>query len=199
VIQSTAARTQVTREQQIAIHVAGILEWLGYDASDQHFARTPERMAEVLMSFAKNGDVQHAGAILDVSFEDTHDSLVQVGPIRVMSMCAHHVLPVDGWAWVGYIPDNRVCGLSKLARIVHHFARQLTVQERVTQEVADAVNEHLKPKGTMVVIRASHGCMSYRGVEEPIAETTTSAVRGVFLEESEARTEFLSLMREPHL
>jgi GTP cyclohydrolase I len=117
-----------------------------------------------------------------------------VGPISVTALCSHHVLPWLGTAWVGYLPDGKICGLSKLARIVEFYARQLTLQERVTQEVADALDQHLRPKGVMVVIKATHGCMTMRGVEEPDAETVTSAVRGVFLNEPSARQEFLALM-----
>jgi GTP cyclohydrolase IA len=186
-------------EEIIGQHVAGILQQLGYDKNDQHFEKTPARVAKLLLEFAKNGEDSHAEEILSVAFDDEHDALVQVGPIRVVSYCAHHMLPVTGWAWVGYLPDQRVCGLSKLARITHHYAHQLTVQERVTQQIANALEAHLKPKGVMVVIRAEHGCMSIRGVREPISQTVTSAVRGVFREESDARSEFLSLMSEAKL
>lgn len=175
-------------------HIGQILDVLGYDRYDQHFLRTPERFAQVMLEFRKNGEEEHVSRLLEINFSDDHDSLVQVGPIEVVSFCAHHVLPVTGWAWVGYIPSGRVCGLSKLARIVHHYARQLTVQERVTQQVADALQKHLQPKGAMVVIKAEHGCMHLRGVNEPRALTTTSAVRGVFLEDAGAKQEFLDLM-----
>jgi len=183
-------------QAEIEAHISGILRCLGYDTENQHFDRTPARAAKVLQAFHANGNEAELKAILDVSFSDEHDSLVQVGPIKVVSMCAHHLLPVTGKAWVGYLPKGKVCGLSKLARVVHHFAKQLTVQERVTDQVADALVKYLDPKGAMVVIRAAHGCMSLRGVEEPNALTATSAVRGVFRDEPDARAEFLSLMRE---
>src|SRR5689334_9512829 len=108
-----------------------ILDQLGYEIGDQHFEKTAERVAKVLVGFGKNGDNDHADQLLDVQFDDEHDALVQVGPIQVVSMCAHHMLPVTGWAWVGYIPKGKVCGLSKLARVTHFYARQFTVQERV--------------------------------------------------------------------
>jgi GTP cyclohydrolase I len=174
-----------------------IIRQLGYDLQDQHFKRTPERAAKVLMEFAKNASPEKVAGLLEVSFDDAYDSLVQVGPITVKSMCAHHMLPVYGNAWVGYLPNERVCGLSKLARITHHFAKQYTLQERVTDQIADALETHLQPKGAMVVIDAVHGCMSHRGVEEPNAGTMTSSVRGVFREEADARHEFLALMRRP--
>ena len=177
--------------------VATILTELGYDLGDQHLKRTPERFAKVLQQFAANGSIEEGERLLEVVFDDEHNSLVMVGPTRVTSMCAHHMLPVTGYAWVGYIPDGRVVGLSKLARIVDHFARQFTVQERVTQLIANTLMNALDPKGVMVVIEAEHGCMTARGVREPYALTATSAVRGVFLHEKEAKEEFLALMRRP--
>ena len=176
-------------------HVRGLIELLGYDPEDQHMKETPRRYAEVLESFRANGGEAEGDEILQAVFDDEHDSLVQVGPITVVSACAHHLLPVTGYAWVGYIPQGHVVGLSKLARIVHHFAHQLTVQERVTQNVVDALEHNLKPLGSMCVIEAMHGCMSLRGVQEAHAVTVTSAVRGVFKDESSAREEFLSLMQ----
>jgi GTP cyclohydrolase I len=180
---------------QAAVEI--LLSELGYDLSDAHFRRTPERVAEALNGFSKSRH-DRAHDILDVSFEDGFSSLVLVGPIEYTSMCAHHLLPVQGKAYVGYLADGRICGLSKLARLVDHYARQLTVQERVTDQVADALEEQLKPKGCMVVIRAVHGCMSIRGVQDHDAQTTTSAVRGLHKDSDSARSEFLSLvgMRE---
>jgi GTP cyclohydrolase I len=186
-------------ESIVAHHVQQIIDHLGYDRDNQHFRMTPFRAAKVLLSFKKDADPQVAHDLLDVSFTEAGatSSLVLEGPIRFNSMCAHHMLPVTGWAWVAYLPNTRVCGLSKLARVVHHFAHQFTVQERVTQQIADAIEEALKPLGTMVVIRAEHGCMKLRGVMEPLAETTTSAVRGIHKESASARNEFLALLRDP--
>lgn len=182
--------------EKIAACIEDILLELGYDSTNQHFDRTPERVTEVLCGFAKNGNEESVKELLDVVFVEpkTVDSLVLEGPISYTSMCAHHMLPVVGTAFVGYLPSKAVCGLSKLARVVHHFATQLTVQELVTQEVADALVEHLEPSGVMVVIRANHGCMSIRGIRERETFTTTSAVRGVFKDSAVARNEFLSLM-----
>ena len=158
--------------------------------------RTGERVQKVLELFAANGDDAHAAELLDAQFDDEHDSLVIVGPIAVTSMCAHHMLPVTGWAWVGYIPNHRVCGLSKLARVVHHYAQQFTVQERVTQQIVNLLQNVLEPLGCMAVIEAEHGCMTIRGVKEPEAVTVTSAVRGVFKTDLDARQEFLALMKQ---
>lgn len=181
---------------QVAQHIRELLYCLGYDITDQHFLRTPERAAEVLLGFAKNGDPEDVKRLLEVKFleERTIDSVVIEGPISYDSMCAHHMLPVTGIAYVGYLPNRHVCGLSKLARVTYHFAKQFTVQERVTQDIADALEQHLTPLGTMVVIEALHGCLSMRGVKERDTKTVTSAVRGVFKESPASRAEFLSLI-----
>jgi GTP cyclohydrolase I len=174
-----------------------ILDNLGYDRKNQHFENTPKRVAEMLSGFSKNGDPAEAGKLLEVAFVEPGavDSLVLEGPISYSSMCAHHMLSVEGVAWVGYIPNHAVCGLSKLARVTHYFAEQLTVQEVVTQLIADALMDHLQPIGAMVVIDARHGCMSNRGVRERECYTKTSAVRGVFKDSVSAKTEFLTLMQ----
>lgn len=174
--------------------VAVIIEKLGYEPDDQHFRETPRRFAELLAGFAANDDPEQIGKLLDVKFNETYTELVMVGPVQYISMCAHHLVPVTGLAWVGYIPNESVVGLSKLAYLVEYFARQLTVQERVTEQIADALEEHLKPLGCMVVIKAKHGCMTIRGPEEPFADTVTSAVRGVHKDTDRARSEFLTLM-----
>jgi GTP cyclohydrolase I len=185
----------IVREQEIATAVSTILQNLGYDLTDQHFRRTPERVAKMLSEFRANGDPESVKSLLEVVFtENTIDSVVVEGPITFNSMCAHHMLPVTGTAYVGYLPDKHVCGLSKLARVTYHYASQLTVQERVTQQIADALVEHLKPMGAMVVIKATHGCMSIRGVRERDCETATSVVRGIFKDSAAARNEFLQLV-----
>lgn len=192
----TEERHVIYRENEIATAVGVILENLGYDVGDQHFERTPERVARLLIAYRKNGKPEDVKKLLDIAFteEGAVDSLVLEGPISYDSYCAHHMLPVTGTAYVGYLPSDRVCGLSKLARVTHYFAAQLTVQERVTQEIADALMTHLAPKGAMVVIQAKHGCMSMRGVRERDALTTTSTVRGLFKDSPAARHEFLTLM-----
>jgi GTP cyclohydrolase IA len=193
----THPETHDPRVMALAMHITDMIGVLGYDQDDQHFFRSPVRVAKWLLEYASNGDPEKVEELLGVEFDDEHDSMVIVGPTRVNSMCAHHWLPVTGWAWVGYIPDGKVVGLSKLARVVHYFAKQFTLQERVTQEVANALQQHLNPLGVMVVIEAEHGCMSIRGVEEPCAVTVTSAVRGVFKNEPDARAEFMALRGTP--
>jgi len=186
-----------SREQDIQAAVQQMLTALGYDLNDQHFKRTPERVAKALMEFkapvSAEEDVRVSEAILEVAFDDEHDSMVIVGPTEFSSFCAHHMLPFTGRAWVGYIPDGAVCGLSKLSRIVQHFARRYTLQERITQEVANALEHCLEPLGVMVVVDSEHGCMHMRGVRESAAATVTSAVRGEFFTDPTARAEFLQL------
>lgn len=183
-------------EDDLEYDVGTMLTSLGYyNETDPHFGRTPERAAKWLHSFKRHTQ-DEGDKLLEVVFpEDAPDSLVIVGPVEFRSMCAHHLLPVVGKAWVGYLPEDGICGLSKLARLVDYYAHQLTVQERVTNQVADAIERTLKPKGCMVVIRATHMCMSFRGILDGVAETTTSAVRGLHKESDSARSEFLSLVR----
>lgn len=181
----------------LAEGVRHLLWHLGYDVEDDpHFKRSPERVAEWLTQFAMNGDDSHVAELLGVVFpESTPQDLVLVGPTEYRSMCAHHLLPVTGVAWVGYLPENGICGLSKLTRLVEFYANQLTVQERVTAQIADALDTHLKPRGAMVIVRAVHSCMTFRGVRDRDVSATTSAVRGVFKESAAARSEFLSLAK----
>lgn len=184
---------------KIAVHIDQILKELGYDNSDPHFKRTGDRVARWLVDFYKNGTSEHVAQLLEVVFpEDVPETLVIVGPTEYRSMCAHHMLPVVGKAWVGYLPSEGICGLSKLSRLVEYFASQLTVQERVTQQIADAIDTHLNPLGCMVVVQAEHGCMSFRGIRNNDVSTVTSAVRGVHKESAAARNEFLSLMKGFH-
>lgn len=179
--------------------VEEILYELGYDTSDPHFRRTGERVAEWLLGFTKNGEDAKVEKLLEVQFpHQTPQNLVIVNGAEYHSMCAHHMLPITGKAWVGYLPDTAITGLSKLARLVEYYANQLTVQELVTNQIADALQKYLKPKGAMVVIKATHACMSFRGIRDRDAVTTTSAVRGIHESSEAARMEFLSLMAGYH-
>jgi GTP cyclohydrolase I len=190
-----AWRDPIDEQRKHAIEgaVRTILDNLGYELGNQHFLKTPERVSKWLMEFSAHdaNEQETAAQLLQAQFDDEHDSMVIVGPTTVTSMCAHHMLPVFGKAWVGYIPNGKVVGLSKLGRIVHHYAKQFTVQETVTEKVAQALERELNPTGVMVYIRAAHGCMTFRGIQEGNALTTTSAVRGVFKTEDAARAEFM--------
>jgi GTP cyclohydrolase I len=182
----------VVRNEPMEAAIAEVLAGLGYDNQDPHLDRTPQRVAEWLADFARHGGHPE---MLDVAFPaETPDDLVIVGPVVYRSLCAHHLLPVVGQAWVGYLPEARICGLSKLGRLVEWYASQLTVQERVTKQIADTVEDQLKPKGCMAVIRAAHMCMSFRGIRDGNALTVTSAVRGLHKDSASARAEFLSLI-----
>lgn len=183
-------------EHEIQHAIRSIIVALGYDLGDEHFLRTPERVAEMMLEFRKGASDESAAELLGVKFDAnlSVDSLVLEGPVRFTSFCAHHMSQITGHAWVGYLPDQHICGLSKMARVVRHYSRQYSVQELVTERIITAIESNLKPRGCMVVIQAQHSCMSIRGVEEPDALTTTSAVRGVFKDSASARNEFLSLM-----
>lgn len=186
------------RQHRIAENIAAILVELGL--ADQHtqipfdtnFDETAERTATWLMEFMPDPNLSPA-SILQPRFPEQYKELVMVTNISFTALCAHHMLPFRGTAAVGYIPEDEIVGLSKLARLVHFFAHRLTLQERITAQIADALQDTLNPKGTAVVITAAHDCMSIRGVMEPNARTTTSAMRGCFLTDAPARQEFLHL------
>jgi GTP cyclohydrolase IA len=184
-------------ERRIEAAVLEIIDALGYEHYDQHFRKTPQRVAAVFKQFANHRDPKEAQQLLETQFieKSAVTSLVMVSGIRFVSLCAHHLLPVSGAAAIAYLPDKAICGLSKLERLVHFYAEQCTVQERVTQQVADTLEEALRPLGIMVVIKAKHGCMSVRGVRNPNAVTTTSAVRGVHKDSAAARSEVLALLK----
>ena len=173
-----------------------LLTALGEDPDREGLRKTPERM-ESSMRFLTSGyrlcpeDVVH-GAI----FEEQCDDMVIVKDIDLFSMCEHHLLPFYGKAHVAYLPAGRVLGLSKIPRVLEVFARRLQVQERLTNQVAGALNELLKPKGVAVVIEALHLCMAMRGVEKQNSITITSSMLGAFKSDSRTRQEFLSLIRK---
>lgn len=156
---------------------------------------TPGRWAKYMMAMTE-GNAGDPAAILK-TFEDgaeKADELIHQGPIPFYSTCEHHLAPFFGVVHIGYIPDGRILGLSKFARLIEIFARRLQVQERLTAQIADTLWEHLKPEGVAVVIRARHMCMESRGVERMRIATTTSAMRGAFKEVGEARAEFLKFV-----
>jgi GTP cyclohydrolase I len=173
-----------------------ILEGVGEDLTREGLRDTPRRVAEMYEEiFAGMGDdpARH----FCVTFDEGHQEMVLVRDIPLYSVCEHHLLPFVGRAHVAYIPgaDGRVCGLSKLARVVDVFAKRPQVQERLTSQVADTIVKHLAPQGVIVVIEAEHLCMSMRGVQKPGAITTTSAVRGIFRTKAATRAEAMSLIK----
>ena len=176
----------------IESHVIGLLDLLGEDVDRDGLRDTPARVARAWRELTE-GYKQDPAAILDTTFEmGKYDQMVVVRDIEFWSLCEHHLLPFHGRACVGYLPDERVVGLSKLGRLVQCFARRLQVQERMTQEIADAVAKHLAPLGVGVVVQASHTCMAMRGIRLG-ADMLTSALLGKFRDDATMRAEFLTL------
>jgi GTP cyclohydrolase I len=174
--------------------VRTILEGIGEDPDRQGLRRTPERVETALRWLTRGYDMSVQEVVGDACFEEKHEAMILVRDIEIYSLCEHHMLPFFGRAHVAYIPNGRIVGLSKLPRIVEVFARRLQVQERLTDQVADAIMEVLTPQGVGVVIEAAHLCMMMRGVEKQNSRTVTSAVRGLFREDSRTRSEFLRLV-----
>lgn len=172
-----------------------ILEGVGEDPGREGLVKTPERVAkmyEEVFAGLTEDPAQH----FETTFDEHHEEMVLVRDIPFYSMCEHHLVPFFGVAHVAYIPasDGRICGLSKLARLVDAFAKRPQVQERLTSQIADTLIEQLHPQGVIVVLEAEHMCMSMRGVKKPGTTTTTSAVRGAFEKSQATRAEALSLI-----
>jgi GTP cyclohydrolase I len=179
---------------QIAQHMEAILELLGEDNQREGLLRTPTRVGAA-MQFLTQGYAQDAEQILQSAlFAEDYQQMVVVKDIPFYSLCEHHLLPFFGKAHVAYIPNGKITGLSKIARVVDVFARRLQVQERMTREIKDCIDRTLQPLGVMVVIEAEHLCMQMRGVEKPHAITTTSDFTGAF-NRLETREEFMNLIR----
>ncbi len=178
----------------LARAVADLLRALGEDPDREGLRRTPERVAEMYAEIF-GGLTEDPGALLEGGFDEQHEEMVVLRDIRLQSICEHHLLPFAGVAHIGYLPGERILGLSKLARVLDLFARDLQVQERLTQQVADWLQENLAPRGVGVVIEAEHLCMSLRGVRARGARTTTSALHGLLREDPRSRLEFLALTR----
>ena len=173
--------------------VHAMLERLGEDPSRDGLLRTPERVDKSMRWLTRGYELSVRDALGDAIFEERHESMVLVKDIEMYSLCEHHLLPFFGKVHVAYIPDRRIVGLSKLPRIVDIFARRLQVQERMTEQIAEAISDVLKPQGVGVIIEAYHLCMMMRGVEKQNSKTITSAMRGVFLDDQRTRDEFLRL------
>ena len=169
------------------------LELLGEDPDREGLKKTPQRVANSLTWLTRGYDMDVRDVVGDAVFNETHSSMVMVRDIELYSLCEHHMLPFFGRAHIAYIPDGKIVGLSKLPRIVDMFARRLQVQERLTEQIATAVQDVLAPKGVGVVIEAMHLCMMMRGVQKQNSQTVTSAVRGIFRNDARTREEFLSL------
>jgi GTP cyclohydrolase I len=179
--------------ERAAAAVRELLLAVGEDPDRPGLLDTPARVARAYAeTFAGLG--QDPYDVLSTTFDEDHDELVLVKDIPMYSTCEHHLVPFHGVAHVGYIPGERVTGLSKLARLVEVYARRPQVQERMTSQIADAMADVLKPRGVLVVIEAEHLCMAMRGVRKPGATTVTSAVRGIFRVDARTRSEAMSLI-----
>jgi GTP cyclohydrolase I len=174
--------------------VRGMLEQLGEDPTREGLRNTPARVAASLRWLTRGYQMSVADVIGDAVFEEKHENMILVRDIEIYSLCEHHMLPFFGRAHVAYLPNGRIVGLSKIPRVVEVFARRLQVQERLTDQVADALCQVLKPLGVGVVIEAYHLCMMMRGVEKQNSKTVTSALRGSFRDDGMTRDEFLRLV-----
>lgn len=181
--------------EQIADHVREILKLLGEDESREGLIKTPERVAKSLQYLTKGYHEDGVEIIHSAIFDEEYRQMVLVKDIDLYSTCEHHMLPFVGKVHVAYIPDGKITGLSKIARVVETFARRLQVQERLTVQIRDCIQQSLNPLGVAVVVEAHHMCMQLRGVEKANAVTTTSAFSGVFLKDPRTRNEFLNLIK----
>ena len=194
---SASENTPPTRsEAEEAVRI--LIKWMGDDPTREGLIDTPKR---VINSYGElfSGYTQDPSEILERTFEETdgYGDIVLLKDIRVESYCEHHLIPITGVAHVAYIPENRVVGISKLARTVELFSKRLQIQEKLTSQVANAINDTLKPKGVAVLIEAEHGCMTTRGVHKPGVNMVTKTLIGCFKENPDLRTEFLSLIKKP--
>jgi GTP cyclohydrolase I len=180
--------------EPFADHVRAILTALGEDPGRDGLLKTPTRVEASLRWLTRGYQLSVADVVGDAVFEENHESMILVRDIEMYSLCEHHLLPFFGRAHVAYIPDGRIIGLSKLPRLVEVFARRLQVQERLTDQVADALMDVLRPQGVGVVVEATHLCMAMRGVEKQNSRTITSALRGAFRDDQKTRDEFLRLV-----
>jgi GTP cyclohydrolase I len=184
----------VVDQERIAAAVREILEAIGEDPEREGLQRTPQRVAKMYAELFA-GLAVDPFAIMRVGFEERHHEMVILKDIPFYSLCEHHLLPFLGSVHVGYIPNGRVVGLSKLARVVDAFAWRPQLQERLTSQVADCIVETLKPDGVAVVVEAEHLCLTFRGVKKPGSRVVTSAMRGQFRRSALTRSEFLSLVQ----
>lgn len=169
------------------------LELIGEDPGREGLLRTPARVARSLTWLTQGYEMDVRDVVGDALFDDPHDNMIMVRDIELYSMCEHHLIPFYGRAHIAYIPDGRIVGLSKLPRVVDVFARRLQVQERLTEQIAQALTDILEPKGVGVVVEAYHLCMMMRGVQKQNSRTITSALRGAFRDDAKTRDEFLRL------
>ena len=187
-------RYDAERLEQLKHHYAEILRLLGEDPAREGLVKTPERVAKAMSFLTQGYEADPLEIIRSATFREEYKQMVLVKDIELYSLCEHHMLPFYGRAHVAYIPNGYITGLSKIARVVECFARRLQVQERLTVQIRDCIQEALHPMGVAVVIEASHMCMQMRGVEKQGSATTTSAFTGIFLSDHRTREEFMTLI-----
>jgi GTP cyclohydrolase I len=181
-------------ERTVAYHMREIIKLIGEDTNREGLRKTPERFEKAL-KFLTGGYHQSVENVLNgATFSVSYDEMVVVKDIEFFSLCEHHLLPFFGKAHVAYLPNKRVLGLSKIARLVNMFARRLQIQERMTSQIAEAIQEKISPEGVGVIIEARHLCMQMRGVEKQHGQAITSAMLGGFRNNKQTRDEFLSLV-----
>lgn len=181
--------------EQIEHHVREILRLIGEDVHREGLLETPARVTRMYEEIFAGYEADYR-EILGVTFDESHEELVIVKDIMYYSRCEHHMAPFFGKIHIGYVPSGKIAGLSKFARLVDAVTRKLQVQERITSDLADVIEEVLAPHGVMVVVEGEHLCMCSRGVKKYGSKTVTSAVRGLFRRDAASRTEFLSLLKE---
>ena len=179
---------------EVEAAVRTIIRWTGDDPDRDGLAETPARVTRALEEFFA-GYAQDPVTVLQKSFDEIegYDEMIILRGVRFESHCEHHMAPILGQAWVAYVPNGRVVGISKLARVVEAYAKRMQIQERLTAQIANTVHDVLKPKGVGVVIKASHHCMTTRGIDKPDTDLVTSRMLGCFHDNSELRREFLSM------
>jgi GTP cyclohydrolase IA len=187
--------TKHNEEFENAVRV--MIESVGEDPKREGLLKTPQRVKKAY-DFMFGGYKEDANEILSSAlFTSSNDEMVVIKDIELYSTCEHHLLPIIGRAHVAYIPDGKVVGLSKIPRVVNVFARRMQIQEQLTEQIADAIMQTIRPKGVAVVIQARHMCMEMRGVEKINSTTTSSALRGLFKSDEKTRAEFFSLINAP--
>jgi len=184
----------VEKTVALAEHYKAILQLLGEDTGREGLLKTPDRVAKAMQFLTQGYEQNPAEILLSARFKEEYQQMVLIKDIEVYSMCEHHVMPFYGKAHVAYIPNGYITGLSKIARVVDAFSRRLQVQERLTVQIRDCIQETLKPLGVAVVIEAAHTCMLMRGVQKQNSVATTSAFTGAFMKDSRTREEFMHLI-----
>lgn len=186
--------TNEEQTQELAVHYRKVIELLGEDPTREGLEKTPRRMARAMQFLTQGYQIDPMAILNSAKFKEEYRQMVLVKDIELYSMCEHHVLPFYGRAHVAYIPNGYITGLSKVARVVDAFARRLQVQERLTVQIRDCLQDGLNPLGVAVVIEAQHMCMQIRGVQKQNSVTTTSAFTGAFLKDIKTREEFMHLI-----